>query len=212
VRNLMKRTVCLVLSTVLVSFALPALAQDAPAANQEPRYLPMVRDELGHMGLTARCTTDNPKVGRCRYSYRSSSLGVTFDMVMEYSDDNDTVYMYASRYLMLPSASPHLLPTLRRMMEMNNEMLVGKLEWNPRDGETRLSAVVSTDSNFDRRAFRSTVRAVHSLCERYFRELSALARGETPPAAAPAAPAASPTGSGSGGAGHDDDGPSRAGH
>ncbi|MBI2896042.1 MAG: hypothetical protein HYY06_20960 [Deltaproteobacteria bacterium] len=168
---------------LLVSASIPAtaLAQEPPAQPQEPRYLPMVREELEHMGLQARCTTENANLGRCRYSYRSNSLGVTFDMVMEYSDESDTVYMWANRYLMLPASSAHLLPTLRRMMEMNNEMLVGKLEWDPSDGETRLGAVVSTDSNFDRRAFRSTVRALHVLCERYFRELSALARGEASP-------------------------------
>lgn len=166
-------------------------AQDTPPTKQggtpaaepstpEPRYLPMLREELGHMNIQARCTTDNAKLGRCRYSYRSQSLGVTFDMVMEYSDESDTVYMWANRYLMIPAASANLPAALRRMMELNSEMLIGKLEWNPRDGETRLSTVMSTDSNFDRRAFRGTVRALHSLCERYFRDLSALARGEGP--------------------------------
>jgi hypothetical protein len=168
-----------------------ALAQDskqpqggpAPAAAAaEPRYLPVVREELDHMGIQARCTTDNPKLGRCRYSFRSQSVGVTFDMVIEYSDESDTLYIWANRYLMIPAASANLNATLRRMMELNSEMLVGKLEWDPEQGEARLSAVVSTDSNFDRRAFRGTVRAVHSLCERYSRELSAIARGETPPA------------------------------
>lgn len=175
---------------VMTLCPLAAAAQDTPPAKQpakqpaaepsapEPRFLPVVREELEHMNIQARCTTDNPKLGRCRYSFRSQSLGVTFDMVMEYSDESDTVYMWANRYLMVPAASSNLAATLRRMMELNSEMLVGKLEWDPRDGETRLSAVVSTDSNFDRRAFRGTVRALHSLVERYFRELSALARGE----------------------------------
>jgi hypothetical protein len=170
---------------VLILFAMPAVAaaQEPPVpSGPEPRYLPMIRDELGHLHFEARCTTENPRLGRCRYSYRSQSLGVTFDMVMEYSDESDTVYMWANRYLMLPATSANLLPTLRRMMEVNNEMLVGKLEWDRESGETRLSAVVSTDSNFDRRAFRSTVRALHALCERYFRELSSLGRGEEPAA------------------------------
>lgn len=154
---------------------------DRPATTApEPRYLPVVREELDHMGIQARCTTDSPKLGRCRYSFRSQSVGVTFDMVVEYSDESDTLYIWANRYLMVPAASANLNATLRRMMELNSEMLVGKLEWNAEQGETRMSAVVSTDSNFDRRAFRGTVRALHSLCERYFRELSAIARGENP--------------------------------
>ena len=56
-------------------------------------------------------------------------------------------------------------------MELNWELLVGKFEWNPRTGEVRLSAVLNTDSNFDRRAFRSIVHALDSIAVRYYREL-----------------------------------------
>jgi hypothetical protein len=48
---------------------------------------------------------------------------------------------------------------------------VGKLEWSARTGEVRLSAVLNTDSNFDRRALRSIVLALDELAGRYRGEL-----------------------------------------
>ena len=63
-------------------------------------------------------------------------------------------------------------------MELNWELLVGKFEWNPRDGEVRLSAVLNTDSNFDRRALRSIVHSLDTIAARYERELRVLAAAE----------------------------------
>ena len=56
-------------------------------------------------------------------------------------------------------------------MELNWELLIGKFEWNPRTGEVRLGATFNTDSNFDRRAFRSIVRALDTIAARYAAEL-----------------------------------------
>jgi hypothetical protein len=52
------------------------------------------------------------------------------------------------------------------------------MEWNEADGEVRLSMVMNTDSNFDRRAFRSIVRQVGPLADRYLDELTRLAGEE----------------------------------
>ena len=51
---------------------------------------------------------------------------------------------------------------------------MGKFEWDPTDGEVRLAMVLNTDSNFDRRAFRSTVRALAALADRHYGELNRL--------------------------------------
>jgi len=88
-----------------------------------------------------------------------------------YSDETDTVYVYLERYAMLPPDDPHSAALLRRMMELNWQLLVGKLEWSARSGEVRLSAVLNTDSNFDRRALRSIVLALGATANRYRGEL-----------------------------------------
>jgi hypothetical protein len=77
--------------------------------------------------------------------------------------------------LTLAETSPRLPVVLRRAMELNWELLAAKLEWSATSGELRLSAVLHTDSNFDRRAFRSLVRALDRLCLRYSAEFVRLA-------------------------------------
>jgi hypothetical protein len=61
------------------------------------------------------------------------------------------------------------------MMELNWRLLVGKFEWDPSDGEVRLAMVMNTDSNFDRRAFRSLVRAITDQADRLYGELTRVA-------------------------------------
>lgn len=168
------------------------------AAVAEPRYLPQIREELTKMGLRATCTAESATKGRCQYTLDSTRTGVRFDVRLDYSDDSDTIYHYVNRYLALPSSNPRVSEVLRRLMQLNWSMLIGKFEWEPRQGEIRLSAIENTDSNFDRRAFRSTVQALHNLAERYYRDLDGLVRGApavpvSPPATAGPAKKAAPS-------------------
>lgn len=175
------------MTTRLLAFLTLSLA---PAlASAEPRYLPAIREELTKLGLRATCTAESPTRGRCHYTHASERAGTRFDMWIEYSDDSDTIYHYANRYLSMPANGPHVDAVLRRLMNLNWSMLIGKFEWDAEDGEIRLSAIENTDSNFDRRAFRSTVQAHHNLAERYYRDLDAMIRGAAPPAPAPASAA-----------------------
>lgn len=171
-----------------VAATLVSLSVVSGRAWAEPRYLPLIREELAKLGLRATCTTKSPSRASCSYLHRSSDGATQFDMRLDYSDDSDTIYHYSKRYLALPASNPRVLEVLRRLMHLNWTMLIGKFQWNPEDGEIRLSAVENTDSNFDRRAFRSTVRSFHNLAERYHGELSALVReggAGSPPAKAP---------------------------
>jgi hypothetical protein len=77
---------------------------------------------------------------------------------------------------MAPGNEAGTLPLLRRLMELNWSLLLGKLEWDPTDGEVRLAMILNTDSNFDRRAFRSAIRGIGQLADRFYNELSRLQR------------------------------------
>ncbi len=171
--------------SLFFSFA-PVLLLAPSLATAEPRYLPAIREELTKLGLHATCTAESPTRGRCHYTHVSERAGTRFDVWIEYSDDSDTIYHYVNRYLLMPASSPRVDAVLRRLMNLNWSMLIGKFEWDAEDGEIRLSAIENTDSNFDRRAFRSTLQAHHNLAERYHRDLDALIRGAAPPAAAAA--------------------------
>lgn len=160
-------------------FACPALA----GAQTEPRYLPQVRAELQAIGLTAQCAPVSATVGTCRVEHAGaqagggSGVGRRFELVVEYSDVTDTVYAYLARYATLRVEQPNATTAFRRVAEMNWEMLVGKFEWNASSGELRLGAVMHTDSNFDRRAFRGAVRSLLRLGDRYADEVGRLTGG-----------------------------------
>ncbi len=177
----------------------PALA----SAQTEPRYLPQVRTELTAMGYAAQCAPVSATVGTCRVEHvgaqaaGATTAGRRFELVVEYSDVTDTVYAYLARYAALRVEQPNATTAFRRIAEMNWEMLIGKFEWNAASGELRLGAVMHTDSNFDRRAFRGAVRSLLRLGDRYADEVGRLTAGTVgeAPAIAPGttiAPIAAP--------------------
>ncbi len=175
-----------------------SLAPLAASAQTDPRYFNQMRAELQAMGLAAQCAAVSAQVGACRVvasaqpvpGAPNASAARRYALVLEYSDQTDTVYVYLDRYASVRGDGPSAGAVFRRLAEMNWEMLVGKFEWSPRTGEIRLGAVINTDSNFDRRAFRGVVRALLRLGDRYAEELSHLTGapvGEAAPAAQPTA-------------------------
>lgn len=145
-----------------------------PAA--EPRYLAAMTAELETMGIPARCNAESKTRGSCQYQGRSSLTERTLEVHADYSDETDTIYFYVEHLLEAPIGAPSTPALLTRLMELNWELLGCKLEWNPRTGEVRLSAVMHTDSNFDRRTFRSLVVTLDTTATRYRAELRQLAR------------------------------------
>jgi hypothetical protein len=160
---------CLALGSVTV--AASAAGQPAPSV---PRFAQAIEEALAQLDLDMHCANESAQRHHCRGT-RKARAGDEAVLHSEYSDDSDTVYLYLERYLVVPSDSPHGAALLRRLMELNWELLIGKFEWNARTGEVRLAAVVNTDSNFDRRAFRGAVRALYAVGARYRAELLALA-------------------------------------
>jgi hypothetical protein len=168
---------------------LPAIAQDgapapgpgtedAPAQAREtvpegqPRYLAAMRTELEHMGIEgAACQATDAQRATCELTQRGSTSQRDFRLRIAYSDRTDTVYLYVERYLVAAQDGPRTDAVMRRLMELNWQMLLGKFEWDPTDGEVRLAMILNTDSNFDRRAFRSSVRGLTQLADRYWTEL-----------------------------------------
>lgn len=166
--------------------------EDAPARGTEtapagqPRYLEAMRSELTAMDVRgAECEAADALRAQCRFTTRGITTEREFTVHAVYSDRTDTIYLYIERYLVVPADGETTNAVLRRMMELNWDILLGKLEWDSTDGEVRLGMVVNTDSNFDRRAFRSAVRGIGQLADRYYGELDRLLRGRA--TAAPAA-------------------------
>ncbi|MBX3248830.1 MAG: YbjN domain-containing protein [Myxococcales bacterium] len=157
-------------SLLLLLAALPAATAQAP----EPRYLAAMREELDAMGLAPLCEPESAIRARCELRHVSPDARHELRAFTLYSDESDTVYVWVPRLVVAPPEDPATPAVLRRIAELNWSMLTTKLEWNPSDGEVRLSAVLHTDSSFDRRAFRNLVRVVLSLAGRHGPQLEAL--------------------------------------
>jgi hypothetical protein len=150
-------------------------AATATVPEGQPRYLAAMREELTAMGIAdAACEATDAQRAHCRLTQSGSSTDRTYELHLAYSDVTDTIYAYIDRYLVATSDAAHTDVLMRRLMELNWTMLLGKFEWDPTDGEVRLAMVLNTDSNFDRRAFRSTVRALTALADRHYGELNRL--------------------------------------
>lgn len=191
----MTRPACLAIPLCL------ALAPSVAGAQAEPRYFNQLRAELQAMGIVAQCAPASPQAGVCRGVAQSvaapgaPAVGRRYTLVLEYSDQTDTIYVFLERYGTLRADAAGAPAAFRRVAEINWEMLTGKLEWSSRTGELRLGAVMHTDSNFDRRAFRGVVRSVIRLGDRYAAEVAQVTGAPVgdaapPAAAAPAVPAA----------------------
>jgi hypothetical protein len=154
-----------------------APAQAVPAG--QPRYLETMRQELAAMRVRdPECAVDDALRGHCSYRARGMSTGRDLTIQLQYSDNTDTIYVFVERYLVAPADGQTTPAVLRRLMELNWTLLVGSFEWSATDGEVRLKMVINTDSNFDRRAFRSVLRSIVQVADRYWGELDRLQRGQ----------------------------------
>lgn len=152
-----------------------AVATDAtePAAST-PRYFAAVRAELERLALAPECESLDPLRGRCSFRHRTADAERALDVHVLVDGGTDTVYLYVARVLVASPDDASTEPLLRRIAALNWRLLAAKLEWNPSDGEVRLSAVMHTDTNFDRMAFRRLARLVPRQAEQYARELDTL--------------------------------------
>ena len=153
-------------------------AGDAPAAEREgpqPRYLEHIEAELEALRIPAACEAQSATRAQCSYTVQGGPGGRELSVHLVYSDETDTIYYYVDRYLVAPAGTENTASLLRRLMELNWQMLVGKFEWDPSDGTVRLAFVQNTDSNFDRRTFRSLIRTIGPLAQRYLPELTRIA-------------------------------------
>lgn len=186
----------LLAAIVIAPWAVPA--QDAPQRREvptgggtpSPRYFAAMQAELQAIGAGAQCRAHSAQLAHCAFRHQAAGSDRTFNVHLTYDDDSDTIYLYVDRYLLAPETAATTPALLRQLMSLNWDMLIGKFEWDRSDGEVRLSAVMNTDSNFDRRAFRSTVRGIQALADRHYPELLRIAG----PAAAPPAPTSADAG------------------
>jgi len=141
----------------------------------QPRYLAAMRTELQALGVDGACAADDPQRAHCDVRVQGETSRRPFNVRMVYSDATDTVYFYIDHYLTAPADAPTTDPLLRHLMELNWRMLVGKFEWDASNGDVRIAMIMNTDSNFDRRSFRSILRSLQEQADRLYAELTRIA-------------------------------------
>ncbi len=181
--------------------ATPPAPPTNPAAAAQPRYLTQMQAELQAMGLSPQCASANAQAGSCTTRASAPPAAANgqpsnrrFVLSLQYDDNSDTVYVYVDHYASVRADAANALQVFRRLLEMNWEMLIARFEWSSASGEIRLSAVLNTDSNFDRRAFRGVVRSVLRLADRYADDLAALTGNPVGDTMAPAGGSSAPPG------------------
>lgn len=154
----------------------PSAAQTAAGADAAPAtYAQALEETLLAMDVSPRCAAEGRDFA-CRFSVRSGLTQRDGQGIARYEPEHEAVYLYVPRVLTAPPADPATPAVLQRLMELNWRMLTAKFAWNPQDGEVRLSALLHTDSNFDRRALRSLIGALDTVMASHGADLQALQR------------------------------------
>lgn len=173
----MARLTCSLLLTAFVVGVSGARAQDQPV---EPAtsYLTAIKQELARLDLEARC---DPLAETCVFQRALVKGDAPHEVVVRYSRRTSTVYVYIDRLVEIDDPEGPGLPLARRLLDLNRSLVTGKLEWDRLTRSIRLSVVVNTDSNFDRKAFRSQIIGLWTSAARILPELRRLATGAPEP-------------------------------
>lgn len=118
------------------------------------------------MGAEASCVAEGRARASCELEHRATEGDGRWSVRVVVSDQANTVTFIVLDLGRIPPDDPSTPQRLQRLAELNWALHGTKLEWDPRTGSVRLSAVQRTDTNFDRRAFRVLLRLVLSQAER----------------------------------------------
>ncbi len=132
--------------------------------------MPAIRQELARLDIEVRC---DDATATCACTKTLGDKTRTYTVVVRYSRNTDTIYIYIDKFIGLTDAGPSA-DLARRLLELNREMVTAKFEWDRASTSIRLSATINTDSNFDRRAFRSQLQGLWSIAEKLWPSLNAL--------------------------------------
>lgn len=104
--------------------------------------------------------------GRCFYHFRGDE-GRVHEIQLWFGETSRTIYVFVNHFASAPQNADASTVVLRHLAALNRVLEIARFEWNPADGEVRLSTVMNVDTNFDRFALRGLLRLIQSAAERY---------------------------------------------
>lgn len=153
-------------------FTIPvmSLATDPPVTTAKPPtdYFPAVKQELARLQTAARC---NDITQTCTLDAELSPQSDSLEVTVRYSNATDTVYAFIDKFLVIPRGETPSPELTLKLLTLNGELVTSKFEWQASSNSIRLSTVMSCDSNFDRRAFRSQYTGLLKVAKKLRSEL-----------------------------------------
>jgi hypothetical protein len=152
-----------------------APAPRVPPAPSAPALRTALEARLRDLALDPLCNAEGVASFRCeaRVTPPGSTEPLTFRAVA--NDETRTVFLSVPDLARAAPDAPRTPTLLRRLAELNWELLLGKLEWNAASGEVRLTLVLPTHGGLDRDALGVMVRALVALAGRLGPELRTIA-------------------------------------
>lgn len=139
-------------------FAVAFLWSGIGYANSVPRYMAAVKQEIVRMGLPLECRDSE---GICTIaatdSQSENTTQMTIPMAIQISVDD------ISSTVRIQITSGHSIDNLsgekaKQLLILNHQLMTAKISFDGKTGTLTLSSVVNTDSNFDRKTFRSVLK------------------------------------------------------
>ena len=135
----------------------PARITRAPAA---PTVAATLEATLRSLSLDPLCETQSTTFVRCEARVTPPGSDDTITLRAIASSETRTVLLSVPDLAHAAPDAPGTPALLRRLAELNWELLLGKLEWNAASGEVRLTMVLPTPGVLDREALGTLVRAL----------------------------------------------------
>ncbi len=153
---------------------LAAIVSGPATGAGEDRVTPMpaIRQELARLNLAAQC---DDRSESCTVSHTLKDADTTLRVVITHNPHTQTIYLYIDRFIELRDEDGPTRILGARLLSLNREMVTAKFEWDDTANVIRLSTSLNTDSNFDRKAFRSQLKGLLSVAEKLWPELSGFA-------------------------------------
>jgi hypothetical protein len=163
-----KKAVSLCLLLTLCATGMPTSAEDLKSEAGAANYFPAICQELTRLQIQARC--DEASV--CTFEHRLSPDGPVLKAFVRYSRLTDTVYAYLDNMIVFEHDEIPSMELLVTLLSFNAKMVTSKFEWHAHSRSVRLSTVLSCDSNFDRRAFRSQIKGLLTVAKELYPKIS----------------------------------------
>jgi hypothetical protein len=165
----------------------PLLAQEKPAsppgsATATASCRPFVSNEeaatviAGYLERMTYTPVRDPKGELPILSANVKMTKATHRLRMVIDEKRKILYVFLNRYFVVPKDHPNRNQVLQALMEQNWKLNVGRYEWDPEDGEVRLSYTFTTENGLGFEAFEAVVKTLLDTGDTLWPELSGLAR------------------------------------